>query len=81
MDAVEGAREDKVVIVAELLQARRKVAIIDQPTSLVDDEEGEDDPVSTLVNRVADDFKLPRKLVSYMVRRSLLCVCRSDHVL
>lgn len=44
MDAVKGAGEDEIVVGVELLESRRKVAVVDESTGLVDDEQCEDDP-------------------------------------
>jgi hypothetical protein len=48
MDTVEGTGQDEIVVGTELLEARRKVAVVDEATGLVDDEQGEDDPVATM---------------------------------
>lgn len=45
MHAVEGAREDKEIVGGELGEAGVEVAVVDEATGFVDDEEGEDDPV------------------------------------
>lgn len=44
MDAVKGAGEDEIVVGVELLESWRKVAVVDESTGLVDDEQCEDDP-------------------------------------
>lgn len=44
MDTVEGAGQDEIVVRVELLQTRRKGAIVDESTGLVDDEQSKDDP-------------------------------------
>lgn len=38
MDAVKGTSQDEIVVGTELLEARRKVAVVDEATGLVDDE-------------------------------------------
>jgi hypothetical protein len=44
---VESARQDEVVIGANLVQAAlMESAVVDQAAGLVDDDEGEDSPVS-----------------------------------
>jgi hypothetical protein len=55
MDAVKGAGQDEIVVGIELLEARRKVAVVDESTSLVDDQQSEDDPavrMSAIVHRL-----------------------------
>ena len=55
MDAVKCAGQNEIVVGVELLEARRKVAVVDEPSGLVDDEQSEDDPavrMSAVVNRV-----------------------------
>jgi hypothetical protein len=44
MDTVKGAGQDEIVVRIELLEARRKVAVVDESTGLVDDKQSEDDP-------------------------------------
>lgn len=46
MDAVKGAGQDEVVVGVELLQARRKVAVVDEAAGLVDDEQRKHDPTA-----------------------------------
>lgn len=43
MDAVKGAGQDEIVVRVELLQTRCKGAIVNESTSLVDDEQSKDD--------------------------------------
>ena len=55
MDAVKGTGQNEIVVGVELLEARRKVAVVDESSGLVDDEQSEDDPavrMSAVVNRV-----------------------------
>lgn len=55
MDAVKGTGQNEIVVGVELLEARRKVAVVDESTGLVDDEQSEDDPamrMSAVVGQV-----------------------------
>jgi hypothetical protein len=60
MYAVEGAGQDKIVVGVELLESWREVAVVDQPSGLVDDEQCKDDPASRVSVRfpwpVCDDI-------------------------
>lgn len=59
MDAVKGAGQDEIVVRVELLQTRCKGAIVNESTSLVDDEQSKDDPAvtkSAIFNQVAIFF-------------------------
>jgi hypothetical protein len=60
MDAVKGTGQDEIVVGVELLEARCKGAIVDEPTGLVDDEQSKDDPGvsrSAIVDQVAKLFR------------------------
>jgi hypothetical protein len=45
---MESARENEQVVTVQFVQTRGKLAIIDQTTGLVDDQEREDDPDGVL---------------------------------
>jgi len=48
MDAVKGTGQNEIVVGIELLEARRKVAVVDESTGLVDDKQSKDDPARTM---------------------------------
>jgi hypothetical protein len=52
MDAVKGTGQNEIVVGIELLKARRKVAVVDESTGLVDDEQSEDDPAVRMLAMV-----------------------------
>ena len=58
MDAVKGAGEDEIVVGVELLESRRKVAVVDESTGLVDDEQSEDDPAVSMLAMISRALEL-----------------------